>query len=225
MLLPISPNILVGQGNILRMPLALGQVFIFGRRDCFCQTQNSSNYSLFEWFCYHDLGQILANMDFHAHTWPRIESTNFFIVQKNFPNVNVSIWPIYKVMNVHWLKSMKYSLKMEFWVHLSSWKMKTFWCFLAKCWPRCFFNVVQYWKLVRNDIWVLPHTKNYNKDVFWPRFGQKTSNFQLSNCFYQHGSPTEVWPEKFGNFAFQKVRNCFWSAIFIKSRFNLSDEF
>ena len=135
MLLPISPNILVRQGNILGMPLALGQVFIFGRRDCFCQTQNSSNYSLFEWFCYYDLGQILANMDFHAHTWPRIESTNFFILQKNFPNVNVSIWPIYKVMNVHWLKSMKYYLKMEFWVHLSSWKMKTFWCFLAKCWP------------------------------------------------------------------------------------------
>ena len=65
-------------------------------------------------------------------------------------------------------------------------KWRFFLCFLAKCWPTSFFNVVQYWKLVRNGIWVLPHTKNYNKDVFWPRFGQKTSNFQLSNCFYQH---------------------------------------
>jgi len=114
MLLPIGPNILVGQGNILRVPLALGQVFIFGRRDCFCQTQKSSNSSLFQCFSYHDLGQILANMDFHAYTWPRIESTNFFIMWKSFSIVNVLIWPIYKVMNVHGLKSMKYALKMEF---------------------------------------------------------------------------------------------------------------
>ena len=137
-------------------------------------------------FFWHYLGQILANIDFHAYTWPKMGWPDIFVPGKIFWNVNMSIWPIYKVMNVHLLKSMKYALKMEFWVDFRSWKMKIFYVFLAKCWPRCFFDDGPCWKIVRNSIWVFPHIKNYVKNLFWPRFGQTTSNFHLSNCFYRH---------------------------------------
>ena len=172
------------------MTSALGQEIILSGKCCFHYIRNSSNFEVFECFCYHYLGQILAKIDFHAYTWPRIRWTNVFTWGKKFSNVNASIWRIYEVMNVHLLKSMKCALKMEFWAHDRSWKMKIFYVFLAKRWPRWFFDVGQCWKIVRNDIWVLPHIKNYVRNLFWPRFGQKTLNFQLSNCFYRHVSTT-----------------------------------
>jgi hypothetical protein len=115
----------------------------------------------------------LANITFHAYTWPKIEWTHVFTLGKNFSNVNISIWPIYEVMNVHLLKSIKYALKLEFWAHLRSWKMKIFYVFLAKCWPRWFFQVGPQWKNVRNSIWVLLHLKKWIENLFWSIFGQK----------------------------------------------------
>ena len=168
------------------MTLAIGQGIILSGKSYFHYIRNSSNFEDFEGFCYHYIGQILANITFHAYTWPKIEWTHVFTLGKKFLNVNISIWPIYEVMNVHLLKSIKYALKLEFWAHLRSWKMKIFYVFLAKCWPRWVFGVGQCWKIVRNDIWVLPNIKNYVRNMFWPRFGQKTLNFQLSNCFYRH---------------------------------------
>ena len=38
-------------------------------------------------------------------------------------------------------------------------------------------------KNVRNSIWVLVQFKKYVKYLFWPRFGQKTSKFQLRSFF------------------------------------------
>ena len=114
--------------------------------------QNSSNFEVFECFSCHYLGQILANIDFHAYTWPEMRWPHIFVPGKIFWNVNWSIWPIYKVMNVHLLKSMKYALKMEFWVDFRSWKMKIFCVF----WP----NVGQ------NAFLMLAHVEKLSEIVF-----------------------------------------------------------
>ena len=133
-------------------------------------------------FSWPNLGQYRFSCLYMVKNW----MNTCFDTGKFFSNVNAPIWPIYEVMNVHLLKSIKYALKLEFWSYLRSWKMKIFYVFLAKCWPRWVFGVGQCWKIVRNDIWVLPNIKNYVRNMFWPRFGQKTLNFQLSNCFYRH---------------------------------------
>jgi hypothetical protein len=55
------------------MTLAIGQEIILSGKSYFHYIRNSSNFEDFEGFCYHYLGQILANITFHAYTWPKIE--------------------------------------------------------------------------------------------------------------------------------------------------------
>ena len=130
---------------------------------------------------------MLANSNFLGQIWPKMKKNVYFWPTNTFLSLRTKFWPIYESFKVFLVKSMEMAEKLEFWAAPSSFQIKIFWCFLAKSWPRWFFEVGPQWKNVRNSIWVLLHLKKWIENLFWPRFGQKTSKFQLSNLFYRHG--------------------------------------
>ena len=92
---------------------------------------------------------------------------------------------------------------MEFEDDPGSQKCMIFFCFLAKSWPDHFLVVDLCFGNVPNGIWVPLHIARVCKNVFWPRFGQKTPNSNFGNCFYRH-----VWKK----------------SIFSSSKFGLKSE-
>ena len=93
---------------------------------------------------------------------------------------------------------------MEFEDVLGSQKCMIFWCFLAKSWPDHLSLVDLCFGNVPDDIWVPLDIAIVCKNVFWPRFGQKTPNSNIGNCFYRHACSRYVedvfdvvlWAEK-----------------------------
>ena len=110
----------------------------------------------------------------------------FFWPKTIFSIVKTKFWPIYDSWKPLIMKYMKMAQILEFEADSNNFQIMIFSCFLAKSWPKWFFEVGTQLKIVRNSIWVLPNFKKYVKNLFWPIFGQKTSKIQLSNLFYRH---------------------------------------